>query len=53
MSVFCALKGFVRLEFLRFKKLIQHWYEPKRNLFIRVIRETIMDNTDYQHPVNA
>lgn len=39
--VFCALKAFVRLEFVRFDKTIVHWYEIKRDLFLKVIRKFI------------
>ena len=32
--IFCALKGFVRLEFMRLDKTISHWYEIRRDLFL-------------------
>ncbi len=51
--VFCALKGFVRLEFMRFENTISHWYEIRRDLFVNTIRNFIMGNTNYHQPVNA
>jgi len=40
--IFCAIKGFVTLEFMRFEKIITHWYEIKRDLFMGVIKEYIL-----------
>ena len=40
--IFCAIKGFVTLEFMRFEKIIAHWYEIKRDLFMGVIKEYIL-----------
>jgi hypothetical protein len=52
--IFCALKAFVNLEFLRIDNRISHWYEVKRNLYTRVIREYILDfRTKHQVVVNA
>ena len=51
--VFCALKGFFRLECMRIEETISHWYEVQRNLFISAIRDFITDNTNYNQPVNA
>lgn len=51
--IFCALKGFVRLEFMRVENLIEHWYEVKRDLFLNTIRDFIMGKTNYPVPVNA
>lgn len=39
--IFCALKAFVRLEFMRFDKIIPHWYDVQKNLFVEVIRNFI------------
>ena len=39
--VVCALKAFVKLELMRFNQLITHWYEVKRDLFVKVIRDFI------------
>jgi len=39
--IFCALKAFVRLEFMRFDKIIPHWYDIQKNLFVEVIRNFI------------
>ena len=51
--VFCALKGFFKLECLRIEKTISHWYEVQRDLFIGAIRDFISGNTHYKHSVNA
>lgn len=51
--IFCALKAFVKLEFMRFDKKISHWYELKRDLYLTVIRNYIIDNTKLHAPVNA
>lgn len=51
--IFCALKGFVRLEFMRIDKIISHWYEVQRDLFINSIRSFIGGNTNYTQAVNA
>ena len=51
--IFCALKGFVRLEFMRFEKIIAHWYEVRRDLFVSTIRNFITGNTNYHQAVNA
>lgn len=36
--IFCAIKAFVKLEFLRSQEEILHWYEIRRDLFLNVIR---------------
>ena len=51
--VFCALKGFFRLECMRIKETISHWYEVQRGLFIDTIRHYILENTNYGQAVNA
>ena len=51
--IFCALKAFVRLEFMRVDKKIAHWYEVQRDLFITSIRGFIHGNTNCQVAVNA
>ncbi len=50
--IFCALKDFVRLEFMRFDKIIPHWYDIQKNLFLEVIRNFIAKPEKYQ-AVNA
>jgi hypothetical protein len=42
--IFCAIRGFVQLEFLRFKGQIINWYSLQRNLFTEVIRSFIVNN---------
>jgi len=50
--IFCALKAFLRLEFMRFDKIIPHWYDVQKNLFVEVIRGFITSSEKYQ-TVNA
>ena len=35
--IYCALKAFVRLEFMRIDRKIAHWYEVRRDLFVESI----------------
>lgn len=51
--IFCALKGFFRLEFMRLDKLILNWYEFKRDLFTASIRNFISKQANYCAVVNA
>lgn len=51
--VFCAIKAFVKLEFMRLNKEISHWYEVKRDLYVKVIRDYISGSTKYDVAVNA
>lgn len=51
--IFCALKGFVRLELMRLNKIIAHWYEIQRDLFLDSIRNFIKGKTNYGSAVNA
>lgn len=50
--IFCALKAFLRLEFMRFDKIIPHWYDVQKNLFVEVIRKFI-NNPESYLTVNA
>lgn len=45
--IFCAIRCFVQLEFLRFNEHIINWYELKRNLFNKVIRSFIIHNLEH------
>lgn len=51
--IFCALKAFVRLEFMRFEQTISHWYEIKRDLFLEAMRGFIRSQINYTKAVNA
>ncbi|NDG54231.1 MAG: IS4/IS5 family transposase [Flavobacteriia bacterium] len=51
--VFCALKAFVCLEIGRFNKVIQNWYQVKRELFTKVIRDFIVLDPNNFQAVNA
>ena len=42
--IFCAIRAFVQLEFMRFENLISNWYEVQRNLFKEAIRDYILEN---------
>lgn len=52
IHIFCALKAFVKLEFMRFDKIIPHWYDIQKNLFLEVIRSFILSPEKYD-AVNA
>ena len=43
--IFCALKAFVKLEFMRFNRIISHWYVVRRNLYLETIGSFIVDST--------
>ncbi len=51
--IFCALKAFVKLEFMRFNESISQWYELKRNLYLSTIRNFITCSTQSLYPLNA
>ncbi|MCA9507152.1 MAG: transposase, partial [Myxococcales bacterium] len=51
--IFCAIKAFSCLEFMRFDNEISHWYELKRDLFISTIGEFITGMTENLALVNA
>ena len=42
--IFCSIRGFVQLEFMRVENLISNWYEVQRNLFKEAIRGYILEN---------
>ena len=42
--IFCAIRAFTQLEFMRVENLISNWYEVQRSLFKEVIREYIVEN---------
>jgi hypothetical protein len=44
--IFCAIRGFVQLELLRFKAQIVNWYSLQRELFTEVIRSFIVKNLE-------
>lgn len=51
--IFCALKAFLTLEFMRLNQTIAHWYELKRELYVKVIRNFISESTHSHLLVNA
>lgn len=51
--VFCAIKAFVQLELMRVNQKISHWYEIKKELYMRVVKEYILDRTTALALVNA
>jgi len=44
--IFCAIRAFVQLEFLRVQNLIVNWYEVQKNLFNNVIRTFIEESVE-------
>ena len=42
--IFCSLRAFVQLEFMRVENLISNWYSVQRNLFKETIRDYILEN---------
>jgi hypothetical protein len=46
--IFCAIRAFVHLEFMRTQDLIINWYGVQRNLFNDVIRAFIQESIDSQ-----
>jgi len=42
--IFCSIRAFVQLEFMRVENLISNWYEVQRNLFKEAIRGYILEN---------
>lgn len=51
--IFCAIKAFVKLEFMRVNEKISHWYEIKKDLYLKVIRDYIIGSAKIQMVVNA
>ena len=51
--IFCAIKAFSKLEFMRDSKVITHWYEVKRDLFVNTIKSYILENAKFPAAVNA
>lgn len=51
--IFCAIKAFVKLELMRIDEKISHWYEIKRDLYVKVIRDYIAASAKNQTAVNA
>ena len=42
--IFCAIRAFIQLEFMRIENLISNWYEVQRTLFKEAIRTYILEN---------
>ncbi len=51
--IFCAIKAYVKLEFMRLNKEILHWYQVKKELYVNVIREYINAPSKNDAVVNA
>lgn len=47
--IFCAIRAFVQLEFMRVQNLITDWYSVQKNLFLDVIREFIFKSVTNQN----
>lgn len=50
--IFCAIKAFVQLELMRVEEKISNWYQIKRELYLKVIRDYIKDSDTFTF-VNA
>ena len=53
IHIYCAIKAFLKLEFMRLNGDILHWYEVKRDLYVKVIRDYFMASTKNSDVVNA
>jgi Transposase DDE domain len=42
--IFCSLQAFVRLEIMRSQKIISNWDQLQRKLFLKIIREYILEH---------
>ena len=51
--IFCAIKAFVQLELMRINEKIAHWYELKKELYVKVIRDYIIASAKIEVVVNA
>jgi hypothetical protein len=51
--IFCAIKAFIKLEFMRLNETISHWYEIKKELYMKVIRDYIFESAKVPVVVNA
>ncbi len=49
----CAIKAYVKLEFMRLNKEISCWYQVKKELYVKVIREYINASSKNDAVVNA
>ncbi len=50
---FCSLRAFCQLELMRFQEKIESWYEPQRDLYLKVAREDIIEHFPQQIPQTA
>jgi hypothetical protein len=51
--IFCALKAFVKLEFMRFNESISNWYGVRKDLYLSTIRNFIAGSPKFYTVVNA
>ena len=51
--LFCSLRAFCQLELMRFQEKIESWYEPQRDLYLKVAREYIIEHFQQQLPQTA
>ena len=51
--IYCSIKAFVKLELMRFNREISNWYEVQKELYVKVIRNFIIENAQINVPVNA
>lgn len=51
--IFCSIRAFTQLEFMRAEELIEDWYEVQRNLYLQVARGFIMEHLKQKLGSNA
>jgi len=49
--IFCAIRAFVQLEFMRLQNIIVNWYDVQKNLFNEVIRTFIQTSIANQNEI--
>lgn len=42
--IFCSIRAFTQLEFMRAEEILENWYEVQRNLYLQVARGFIMEH---------
>ncbi len=51
--IFCSIRAFTQLEFMRAEELIEDWYEVQRNLYLQVARGFIMEHLEQKLGLNS
>lgn len=50
---FCSLRAFCQLELMRIQEKIESWYEPRRDLYLQVARDYIVEHFQQKLPQSA